>query len=206
MYRWQSSFLLIFSAIFELHAVAQDDPALNYREKCRRNASGAYADAIADLAMAEDGVVLAENAKKKAFAVIDIHEAKLKLVNKKLQSKDYGTELLAERDSLTAQVKLYHEQYMTSDSQLENAKKNMVQAKKRHGSIKKKVDPLFHSFFTDDPDGGERKLFNKLEWKSECPKYRTLCPLPAGDAEKLLSLIEEIDDHNLACHRYAKLK
>jgi hypothetical protein len=206
VHRWFYTIMLIFVAILGLEATAQDDPGLNYREICRRAASGAFATATGDLALAEDSVVLAKNGEKKAHAVVEIHEAKIKLVHKKLKSKDYSTELFSERDSLAAQIKLYHEQYTSSQEQLKQANKNLVAAKKRHRKLKQKIDPIFKSYFSDDPDGTPRKLFNKLEWKSECPKYRSLCPLPESDAKALVSLVDEIDDQDFACHRYAKMK
>lgn len=185
---------------------AQDDVTLNYREKCRRIASGAYADAVGDKYQAEDGIQLAENAKKKSKAVIEIHEAKLRMVNKKLESNDYDVQLLEERDAITSQIKLFHEQLLASESQLETARKKLALVTKQHNALKSKIDKIFNATFTEDPDGGPRKLFGTIEWKSPCPKYRSLCPLPAKDSKILASLLDNIDDQDRACFKYSKLK
>lgn len=196
----------IFLALIGLESLAQDDATLNYREKCRRTASGAYADAVGDRYQAEDAIELAENARKKSKAVIDIHEAKLRILNKKLESNDYDTKLLEDRDAISSQIKLFHEQLLTSENQVESARKKLRAVKKHHDSLKQKIDKIFNASFSEDPDGGPRKLFNTIEWKSPCPKYRSLCPLPAKDAKVLTSLLDDIDDHDMACFKYSKLK
>jgi hypothetical protein len=198
--------MIIFIALRVIQASAQDDPTLNYREKCRRAASGAYSNAFGDKFLAEDAVELAENAGKKSKAVIEIHEAKLRLVNKKLQSNDYDTKLLEERDTLASQIKLFHEQLLASESQLESARKKMVSIGKHYNSLKQKIDRIFSASFNEDPDGGPRKLFNTIEWKSPCPKYRSLCPLPAKDSKVLASLLDDIDDQDMSCFKYSKMK
>ncbi len=206
MLRAVSSLMIIFIALRVIQASAQDDPTLNYREKCRRAASGAYSNAFGDKFLAEDAVELAENAGKKSKAVIEIHEAKLRLVNKKLQSNDYDTKLLEERDTLASQIKLFHEQLLASESQLESARKKMVSIGKHYNSLKQKIDRIFSASFNEDPDGGPRKLFNTIEWKSPCPKYRSLCPLPAKDSKVLASLLDDIDDQDMSCFKYSKMK
>lgn len=201
-----ASLSLTFLAVVTCRAHAQDDPVMNYRDKCRKSASGAYSVAYADLGLAQDAVVLADRAKKRANAVLENHEAKLRLVDKRLQEKDYPAELLRERDSLGGQIKLYHEQYSASEEQDRRARQDLEKTKKRHDQLRSKLEPLFQLLFTDDPDGGNRKIFHRLEWKSPCPKYRSLCPLPSEQTTKLTSLMDDIDDVDLACHRYSKLK
>jgi hypothetical protein len=196
----------IFFALGCQPAVAQDDPTLNYREKCRRIASGAYADAVGDKYQAEDVIILAENARKKSKAIIENHEAKLRLVNKQLQSNDYDAKLLEERDTISSQIKLFHEQLLTSEGQLESARKKLGSVKKHHDSLKLKVEKIFTVTFSEDPDGGPRKIFSTIDWKSPCPKYRSLCPLPPADAKVLASLLDDINDQDLSCFKYSKLK
>lgn len=201
-----SMLMLIFIALVAQTAAAQDDPTLNYREKCRRAASGAFSNAVGDKYLAEDAVHLAENALKKSKAIIEIHEAKLRLVNKNLQKNDYDTKLLEERDGLTSQIKLFHEQLLASESQLESSRKKLIKTNKHHSSLKQKIEKIFTVSFSEDPDGGPRKLFNTIEWKSTCPKYRSLCPLPANDSKVLASLLDDIDDQDMSCFKYSKMK
>ena len=130
----------------------------------------------------------------------------LKTLKKKIAANDYAPDLLNERDVIVSQIKVYHEQLLTSQSQLESAKKLKTNAKKREQSMRKKVEAIFTVIMGEDPDGGVRPLFSKLEWKSPCPKYRALCPLPPRDTEILTALTDDIDDPGLACHHYSKIK
>jgi len=198
--------LIIISSFSALTTEAVEDETVNFRERCRRAVSGTFASVLADMNMADDGVTLAENFTKKARIQVDAYEIKLKTLNKKITANDYSPDLLNERDVITSQIKLYHEQWLSSQSQLETAKKQKTDAKKRETSMRKKVEAIFTVFMNDDPDGGFRPLFNKLEWKSPCPKYRALCPLPPREAVILTSLTDDIDDPALVCHRYSKIK
>ncbi len=200
------SFLIIFSSIIAVSALAEGDETINFREKCRRAVSGTFATVLADMHMADDGVTLAENFSKKARILEDSFELKMKALKKKIAANDYSPDLLNERDVIASQIKLYHEQLLTSQSQLETAKKQKSDANKRESNLRKKVEAIFTVIMSEDPDGGIRPLFNKLEWKSPCPKYRTLCPLPPHDAELLISLTDDMDDPSLVCHRYSKIK
>lgn len=206
MHRAVSLLMLIFIALSALPAAAQDDPTLNYREKCRRSASGAFSNAVGDKYLAEDALQLAQNAIKKSKAIIEIHEAKLRLVNKKLEASDYETKLLEERDTLISQIKLFHEQLLAGETQLASARKKLAKITTHYSTMKQKIEKIFTASFNEDPDGGPRKLFNTIEWKSPCPKYRSLCPLPPQDAKVLASLLDDVDDQDMSCFKYSKMK
>ena len=198
--------LLIFSSFLLPRAWASGDPDTNFRERCRRTVSGQYSSLVADMAMSDDSVTLANDARKKSLKQIDSDEIKMKALRKKLEASEYSPELLSERDMLAAQLKLYHEQLASSEGQIESAKKRQATTKKRIDSARKKVESIFKVNLVPDPEGGPRPLIGQIEWKSPCPKYRALCPLPVKDAAVLVALLDEIDDSDLSCHHYAKIK
>jgi hypothetical protein len=198
--------LLIFSAFYGPKPLAADNLDTNFRERCRKTISGQYSNALADKALAEDAVALASEAIAKSKKQITSDETKLKALNQKIQSTEYAPDLLNERDLLTSQIKLYREQLATSEGQLASSQKLMTTSKKRIESIRKKVDAIFNVSMVPDPEGGSRKLLAKIEWKSPCPKYRVLCPLPEKDLKILKELRTEVDDSDLACERYTKIK
>jgi len=123
-----------------------------------------------------------------------------------MATSEYSPELMNERDMLGAQIKLYHEQKATSEQQLALATQNLATSKRRIESIKKKVESIFTVKMSPDPEGGPRPLLSHIDWKSPCPKYRALCPLPARDVATLVSLLGDIDDSDKSCERYAKIK
>ena len=200
------SIVLIISAILPQIAAAVDDPGINFRERCRRVISGTFATVIADKSMADDQVTLAETYLKKSKIKIESGEVKMRLIKQKLAASDYSPDLLTERDVVASQIKLYHEQFLTSENQLAEAKKRQASAAKRDMTIRKKVESIFKVTMSEDPDGGPRPIFNKIEWKTDCPKYRSLCPLPEKESLILVSLLDDIDDTDNACHRYSKIK
>ncbi len=200
------SLLLIFLATFGQNLAAEDDPTINFRERCRRVISGSYGDVLADARQADDAVTLAENFRTKSQAQIDRDEKKLRDVKTKLEASDYSPDLLTERESMVSKIKLYHEQLTTSEDQIAAARKKQKEALKREISMRKKIQQIFRIEMAEDPDGGPRPVFSKIEWKSPCPKYRALCPLPQQDAKVLIALLDEVDDQSQACFKYSKLK
>ncbi len=198
--------LLIFSAFYGPKPLAADNLDTNFRERCRKTVSGQYSNALADKALAEDAVTLASDAIKKSKKQIEADEAKLKVIREKIQTSEYSPELVNERDAVTAQIKLYKEQLSVSQGQLASSQKLLDTSKKRIESIRKKVESIFTVTMVPDPEGGPRKLLARIEWKSPCPKYRVLCPLPVKDITVLKELRKEIDDSDLSCDRYSKIK
>lgn len=198
--------LLIFSAFFAQKLTAEDIVDTNFRERCRKTISGQYSNALADKALAEDAVTLASDAIKKSKKQIEADDVKLKAIREKIQTSEYSPELINERDAVTAQIKLYKEQLSVSQGQLASSQKLLDTSKKRIESIRKKVESIFTVTMVPDPEGGPRKLLARIEWKSPCPKYRVLCPLPPKDVTVLKELRKEIDDSDLSCDRYSKIK
>jgi len=198
--------LLIISSISAQTLRAEDVVDVNFRERCRKAISGQYSNVLADKALAEDAVTLASEAIKKSQKQIDSDEVKMKALRRKLETSEYSPELMNDRDVLAAQIKLYHEQMATSQGQLASAQKNLLASKKRIESIRKKVESIFNVKMVPDPEGGPRPLLSKIEWKSPCPKYRVLCPLPQKDVSTLVSLLSEVDDSDKSCERYSKIK
>lgn len=198
--------LLIFSAFSAQNLRAEDTVDTNFRERCRKTISGQYSNALSDRSLAEDAVTLAGEAISKSKKQIESDESKLKTLKQKIQSSEFSADLISERDALTGQIKLYQEQLATSESQLKAAQKLLATSKKHIESIRKKVESIFTVTMVPDPEGGQRKLLARIEWKSPCPKYRVLCPLPEKDLKILKELRTEVDDSDLACERYTKIK
>jgi hypothetical protein len=198
--------LLIFLAIGYQNAPAEEDPGINFRERCRRTISGSYGAVLADARQADDAVVLAENFRTKSKAQIERDEKKLRHIKAKLQATNDSPDLLSERDVLYSKIKLYHEQLTNSEDQIASARKQQKDARRREASMRLKIQKIFKIEMNEDPDGGPRPVFSKIEWNSPCPKYRSLCPLPDTHAQILIALLDDVDDPSKACFKYSKLK
>jgi hypothetical protein len=168
--------------------------------------SAGYATAIADRRMADDALLLAENFHKKSKAQIEVDEKKMRELRKKIETTDYSPDLLSEREVLASKIKVYHEQLLNSENQIAAAKKRQVDTSMRERRLKPKIETIFKVEMSEDPDGLPRPLFSKISWKSECPKYRSLCPLPEKDVKVLITLLDDIEDVDQVCYKYSKIK
>lgn len=178
----------------------------NSREVCRKTISGTMSSLVADSAQAEDSVVLSETYAKKSRQREAEEELKMKAINKKLEGKDFTPDTMAQQQLIGTSIKVYHTQMLDSLEQLELAKKKKTEINTRLAKLRKNVELLFTISMNDDPEGASRRLFNTIEWRSLCPKYRVLCPLPAEHLLILVSITDEIDDVDQGCLHYSKLK
>jgi hypothetical protein len=178
----------------------------NSREVCRKTISSTLSSLLADSAQAEDSVVLSETYAKKSRQREAQEEVKMKAINKKLEGNDFTPDTMAQQNLIATSIKLYHTQMLDSLDQLEQAKKKKIEVSTHLAKLRKKVEQIFTITMNEDPEGSNRKIFNTIEWRSLCPKYRVLCPLPAEHLLILVSITDEIDDVDQGCLHYSKLR
>lgn len=178
----------------------------NFRERCRKVVSGAFANSYHEANRARDAVKLAEGGIKRLTPLAAKANQDLVKIEKKIKASEFDPALIERRDQYIAQIKLYHEQLQTLEGQAEDAKKAASISDRTYKEINGDVRALFQVAFTDDPDGLPQKIFHQLTWKSPCPKFRTLCPLPAAEVTVLKSLTTKISDGDGDCKKYAALK
>lgn len=130
----------------------------------------------------------ARKAHDAAKAAAEKHTFELALANKR-------DEALATLQTLEAQQRDYE------DLQGE-AEKTLAKATENEEALKKRIVKVFvFERVEDKPDGGYPI---HLAYKSACPKFRHLCPLPREEAEKLTQI--EVDgEAPEVCVRYASL-
>lgn len=203
--------LLILFALQRPTATAQtaEEPfAENFRERCRKYVSGSYAESWNEANRARDAQVLAEKALQKLSPRQDLANKQLATLQKQLQSEDYEPSLIQKRDELIAQIKLLHEQIQDQEAILAQAKKSAKASNSSYKSLNNEVSKIFHVSFVEDPEGLPRKLFHQLTWKTPCPKYRTLCPLPPSQVKTLKSIAKTVGDEEQGgnCLKYSNIK
>ncbi len=201
-----SSWVLSYA---QVHAQTSENPyGENFRERCRKFISGAFADSYNENMRAIDAEKLAEKTLKRLTPQQSLNNLELAKLEKKMKNENYDPALIERRDQLIAQIKLYHDQITSQNDAAIIAKKTAKKSLQTFKSIESDVKLIFEVSFTDDPDGSPRKIFHQLTWKSPCPKFRTLCPLPAKDASTLKTLAEKTHDQDNGgdCKKYAALK
>ena len=191
----------------ELSAQTSENPyEENFRERCRKIISGTFADSYNENFRAQDAAKLADRTIKRLTPQQALFNQDLAKVEAKLKAGNYDPKLTERRDQLIAQIKLYHDQIATQEEIVVTSKKSAASASQKHKELDAQVKQIFDVSFVPDPEGMPRKLFNQLTWKSPCPKFRSLCPLPAKDVAILKSLSKKIVDADGDCEKYGSLK
>lgn len=183
-----------------------DTSSENFRERCRRVISGVFAESWNEANRARDAALLAERSLKALVPQQEHNNKQLAEIQNKLREEHYDAALLRRRDELIAQIKMFHEQIQNQEDLSAKAKVSSKTAESTYDALRKDVEKIFAIAFVDDPDGQPRKVFHRLNWKSNCPKYRTLCPLPPSEATLLRHLALKLKDEGSNCSRYAALK
>lgn len=191
----------------ELSAQTSENPyEENFRERCRKVISGTFAESYNENFRAQDAVKLADSTLKRLAPQESLLNLELAKIEKKLKAGNYDPQLTERRDQLIAQVRLYHDQIIVQQEIAATSKKSAASAARKYKEVEDQVKQIFDVSFVPDPEGAQRKIFHQLTWKSPCPKFRSLCPLPAKDVAVLKSLTKKVVDMDKDCEKYSSLK
>lgn len=175
---------------------------LNSREGCRRKIAGHYLEVYDQREQNRKALITYKDSQKEVEKALVTARADRDKAKVAADSAGFDLEKAAKRDQLEAYVN-------TLDAQLVDTQK-LVQATEAalelHGAREKKLRAAIAKVFKferveDKPDGGYPM---ELRYKSPCPKYRYLCPLPESQVKDLLAI--EVDGAvPEECRRYAGL-
>lgn len=191
----------------ELSAQTSENPyEENFRERCRKIISGTFAESYNENFRAQDAAKLADRTLKRLAPQETLLNQELAKIEKKIKAGNYDPKLTERRDQLIAQIRLYHEQVVVQEEIAMTSKKSAESASQKYKDLEIQVKQIFNVAFVPDPEGAPRNLFHQLTWKSPCPKFRSLCPLPANDVAILKSLTKKVVDTDKDCEKYSSLK
>jgi hypothetical protein len=154
---------------------------------------------------AQESVQVAKSALEKLNKILNEQNIKLKKVQDQIRLKDFDPKLVRERDNLVGQIRLYEEQILAQKAAQKAAMASLATSEASQKSVRSEIEQIFTMEFTDDPEGKPRQLFYRLTWKSPCPKYRSLCPLPERESAILKKIAKKIPDEERNCEKYASL-
>lgn len=205
-----SRLLCVFASLLsyaELSAQTSENPySENFRERCRKLISGTFAESYNENFRAQDAAKLAEKTIKRLVPQQSLANRDLAQIEKKMKAGDYDPKLTERRDQLVAQIRLYHDQIASQEELAASAKKAADAASQKHKELEALVKKIYDVSLEPDPEGLPRKIFHQLTWKSPCPKFRALCPLPPNDAQVLKQLAKKITDTDGDCAKYSSMK
>ncbi len=197
--------LAIFAAFLGVSPAVLARPAeyrTNIREACRQAVAGGYLKQYDEreklrtyVKTLKEQVGATAAAAKKAKKAFEVAKAAA-------EKQTFELALAQKRDETTITLQTLETQQKDYEDLQAEAEKTLAKATENEAALKKRIVKVFvFERLEDRPDGGYPI---HLAYKSACPKFRHLCPLPRGEAEKLteIEVDGEVPD---ACVRYASL-
>lgn len=193
----------LFAALMASRAVARpDSQRVNVREACRQAVAGAY------LKVYDERERLKTYMRALAYQLKDLEAAagksKGELARLERQAKEttFEVSLATRRDEAAASVGVFESQIAEAKKLRSDAATSLDQQVAAEKELRVAIERVFTFQRMDDkPDGGYPLT---LTYKSDCPKYRYLCSLPAKDVDNL-KLIRPGGKLPEECERYAGL-
>lgn len=199
------SHLIVFAGFLGLSPAASARPSeyrTNVREACRQAVAGGYLKQYDEreklrtyVRTVKEQVETTADAVKKARKAFEAAKAAA-------EKETFELALANKRDEASATLQTLEAQQRDYEDLKSEAEKTLAKATENEDALKKKIVKVFvFERVEDRPDGGYPI---HLAYKSACPKFRHLCPLPREEAEKLTQI--EVDGEAPdACVRYASL-
>ncbi len=169
----------------------------NLREACRQAVAGEYMSAY-DAHKTSDGYLKELEAMTQRVATAaNVEKLVLQELNKKVENVSYNVELSDQVIQQKEKVKALEETHDLYIDQLAIAREKLIAMTNRADYLKKNIQTVFDIVWSGDV----RNYPNGVKYKVECPKYRSMCPLPLKYHEHLKKIMLK-DDSELACARY----
>ena len=194
--------LVVSLAVAESALAMPPEYQVNAREACRRAIAGAYLNAYGEL----DRLGMEQRA---ATAQVVSLGAKLAEAQRrydtavaKHKAAGFDQVLAAERDEARSLLELLTAQRRDYAAQASRASQGQTRQLLIEQQLRKQVEKVFIIARTGDlPDGGYPE---HVDYRSPCPKFRSLCPLPDSEQELLLGI--QVDGQTPeACQRYVTM-
>ena len=200
-----TNLLLALIAAFTLpRAIAEPvEDQTTVRELCRKAVAGGYLKAQNDKDWDERYLLSVSNQLTLLEKAIGGAKRDLSTNSAKLAKADFDVPLSEERMRLETLVHSL-EQRTTEFKKLKvEALARAALTRKRLKDIDAQVQGTFQVVRMDD--GTEKGYPFRLNYRSSCPKYRFLCPLPSKEASNLLKITVENDKVPEPCLRYSQI-
>jgi uncharacterized membrane protein len=175
---------------------------VNIREGCRQAVAGAYLKVYDERERLRTYIIALNDQLKSLTPLLESARKADIAAAKALEKTAFETNVVAKRGEAAAHLKVLEDQHRETTILKTRAELDHKKYVAEEASLKAAILPVF-SFerLEDKPDGGYPV---HLHYRSGCPKYRHLCPLPAKDTAALLAI--KIDGKvPEPCERYAGL-
>ena len=197
------TFGLLSLGIFSGQGVARPtEYQVNVREGCRQAIAGGYLKVYDERERLRTYIIALTDQLKSLAPLLESARKADAAAAKALEKAAFETDVVAKRGEAAAHLKALEDQIREAESLRSKAELEHKKYLAEEAKLRAAILPVFaFERLEDKPDGGYPVHLN---YRSACPKYRHLCPLPARDTAALLSI--KIDGKvPEPCERYAGL-
>jgi hypothetical protein len=174
----------------------------NSREACRRAVAGAYLNAYGEKERLEHLIRATDAEIATTKSALAAARRELASWSAKAKAESFDVDLATKRDDAAVIVKGDEDQLKTYEQEMADAKGKLGAPVAEERRLRGLIDKVFvFERLLDQADGGYPI---HLAYRSPCPKYRALCPLPPKDADRLLAITVDGQAPE-PCSRYASL-
>ncbi|MBM4251592.1 MAG: hypothetical protein FJ146_06445 [Deltaproteobacteria bacterium] len=159
---------------------------VNAREGCRQIVAGAYVQAyderertLAYVATLKEQLSALKTASIKA-------KQELSTIESALAKQNYDIDKASKLDMAAANARAVLDQTVEYQKMLNEAEKAVIPARQREQDIKRQFGKVFEIEMVKDNGKGGYPF--RVVYRTACPKYRALCPLPADQQDELQAL------------------
>lgn len=179
-----------------------DSQKPNAREACRQSIAGAYLKTYDE----RERIKMYIRSLDEQVAALDDAFAKAKVEQRALaktaSASTFDVNIAVRQDELQTTTNTLEARAKEARDQRRDAGTDLDQHVHAEQVMRKSIERVFKFTRVEDkPDGGYP---TDMRYKSDCPPFRILCPLPAKDVDNLLKILVEgapVED----CKRYAGL-
>lgn len=183
-------------------AAVPDELRVNVREGCRQAISGAYIGAYTERERNRTLLRTLAAQMKEVDEALSAARADLARNKREADGKAFDLGHAVQNDQVQARVKALEAQRADNLALAAQAETGHAAESAREKALLTALSKVFTvERSLDRADGG---FPIRLEYKSPCPKFRALCPLPVDDAKALVAIPLEGGPPE-ACTRYATL-
>jgi hypothetical protein len=174
---------------------------VNIREGCRQSIAGAYLHAHDEHERLQGYIVTIKEQLSSAKIAAAKADTEAKTAAVVLAKNTYDTDLASKNDAAASMARTMRAQVKDYQELLTQASQQLPAAEAAEKKLRQQILKVFNIERLPDPPKGGYPF--RITYRSECPKYRALCPLPNKEREALLEIRV---DGTLpeSCQRYAE--
>jgi hypothetical protein len=159
---------------------------VNAREGCRQAVAGAYVQAYDEHARAVAYVATLKEQLTSLKAASSQAKKELATIEASLAKQNYDVDKASKLDMAAANARAVLDQTGEYQKMLGEAEKAVLPARQREQDIRRQFGKVFQ--IETVKDNGKGGYPFRVSYRTPCPKYRALCPLPVDQQVELEAL------------------